>query len=281
MHTRASVLLASAGALLACADAFQAPPSLARPVLRRGAGKLQMRSGDGDGGLSVRISQAVVGFGAAAALFASPVPMQADFKGDLSNSPLAAADKKGAVTIKISGNPRVVDGDTLAYEPKMGEKTRIRMLGIDAPESRQMCTSAKGTPYACGLESKTYMQDLIKNDPVTCLAAKKDQYGRVLGVCFDEKTGVELNEKMVKEGEAVAYVAYSKAYVDEEAAAAAAKKGVWAGKSFQKPWDYRKEKRAQGAANAQAKRDAAATKAAAKAAASAAADADDDAPLDE
>jgi len=49
-----------------------APPSLARPVLRRGAGKLQMRSGDGDGGLSVRISQAVVGFGAAAALFASP-----------------------------------------------------------------------------------------------------------------------------------------------------------------------------------------------------------------
>ena len=55
------------------------------------------------------------------------VPMQADFKGDLSNSPLAAADKKGAVTIKISGNPRVVDGDTLAYEPKMGEKTRIRL----------------------------------------------------------------------------------------------------------------------------------------------------------
>jgi len=33
-----------------------------------------------------------------------------------------------------------------------------RLLGIDAPESRQMCTSMKGTPYACGLESKTYMQ---------------------------------------------------------------------------------------------------------------------------
>ncbi len=44
----------------------------------------------------------------------------------------------------------------------------------------------------------------------TWQAAKKDQYGRVLGVCFDEKTGVELNEKMVKEGEAIAYVAYSK-----------------------------------------------------------------------
>jgi hypothetical protein len=33
---------------------------------------------------------------------------------------------------------------------------------------------------------------------------------QILGVCFDEKTGVELNEKMVKEGEALAYVAYSK-----------------------------------------------------------------------
>ena len=41
---------------------------------------------------------------------------------------------------------------------------------------------------------------------------------------------------------------------------AAAKKGVWGGKNFQKPWDYRKEKKAQGAANAQAKRDAAAAK---------------------
>ena len=52
--------------------------------------------------------------------------MQAEFKADLSNSPLAAVAKNNAVAIKITGNPRVVDGDTLAFEPKMGEKTRIR-----------------------------------------------------------------------------------------------------------------------------------------------------------
>jgi endonuclease YncB( thermonuclease family) len=235
-----------------------------------------------DGGPMSSLRSAVAGFGLAAALLTSSGAAHAEFKGDLSNSPLAAAASKGAVNIKISGQPRVVDGDTFAYEPKTGEKTRIRLLGIDAPESRQMCTSAKGTPYACGLESKTYMQDLVKNDPVSCYAAKKDQYGRVLGVCFDEKTGIELNEKMVKEGEAVAYVAYSKAYVDEEAAAVAAKKGVWGGKNFQKPWDYRKQKKAQGAANAQAKRDAVAAKMAASADANGAAgDVEDDAPFEE
>ena len=50
----------------------------------------------------------------------------------------------------------------------------------------------------------------------------------------------------VKEGQAVAYVAYSKAYVDEEESAAAAKKGVWSARGFEKPWDYRKARKAEG-----------------------------------
>jgi endonuclease YncB( thermonuclease family) len=48
-----------------------------------------------------------------------------------------------------------------------------------------------------------------------------------VGVCLwvlGGMAGVELNEKMVREGQAVAYVTYSKAYVDEEEAATAAKK---------------------------------------------------------
>jgi hypothetical protein len=50
-----------------------APAIMARPpVLRRAAGSTQMRTGGNCDELSVRISQAVVGFGAAAALFVSP-----------------------------------------------------------------------------------------------------------------------------------------------------------------------------------------------------------------
>lgn len=48
------------------------------------------------------------------------------------------------------------------------------------------------------------LQKLVGKDKVKCLAAKRDMYQRVLGVCFDERTNVDLNQEMVKQGEAIA-----------------------------------------------------------------------------
>jgi endonuclease YncB( thermonuclease family) len=48
------------------------------------------------------------------------------------------------------------------------------------------------------------LQKLVGNDKVKCVAAKRDVYQRVLGVCFDARTGVELNKEMINEGEAIA-----------------------------------------------------------------------------
>jgi endonuclease YncB( thermonuclease family) len=48
------------------------------------------------------------------------------------------------------------------------------------------------------------LQKLVGKDQVKCLAAKRDMYNRVLGVCFDARTGVELNKEMINEGEAIA-----------------------------------------------------------------------------
>jgi endonuclease YncB( thermonuclease family) len=45
----------------------------------------------------------------------------------------------------IIGVPRVVDGDTLEVSG-----TRIRLYGVDAPESKQLCTHRNGQEYACG-----------------------------------------------------------------------------------------------------------------------------------
>jgi hypothetical protein len=45
----------------------------------------------------------------------------------------------------IQGVPRVVDGDTLDFSG-----TRVRLFGIDAPETKQSCTAAKGGDYLCG-----------------------------------------------------------------------------------------------------------------------------------
>jgi hypothetical protein len=46
----------------------------------------------------------------------------------------------------LSGIPKVVDGDTL----ELG-KERIRLYGIDAPETKQLCKNSKGQDYACGM----------------------------------------------------------------------------------------------------------------------------------
>ena len=128
-------------------------------------------------------------------------------------------------------------------ETQNGVKERVRLLGIDAPETKQTCLDKAGIQYACGIEAKQSLEKIIGRDAVKCLAAKRDQYSRILGVCFDEKTGQELNKELVVEGEAVAYQQYSKAYVTQEEGAKKLGRGVWKG-TFDKPWEFRKQKRA-------------------------------------
>jgi endonuclease YncB( thermonuclease family) len=142
-------------------------------------------------------------------------------------------------------------GDTIVIETAQGQKERIRLLGIDAPESKQLCQDKAGAPYACGLEAKQSLEKIVGRDPVRCFAAKRDQYSRILGVCYDARSGTELNKELVVEGEAVAYQQYSKAYVADEEGARKLARGVWKGK-FDKPWEFRKQKRATAAASAKA-----------------------------
>tara|TARA_Y100001958_G_C20875122_1_gene307715 strand:+ start:457 stop:615 length:159 start_codon:yes stop_codon:yes gene_type:complete len=51
---------------------------------------------------------------------------------------------------------------------------------------------------------------------------------------------VNLNEWMVRNGYAIAYVKYSKKFIFQENIAKREKLGLWVG-SFEKPWDYRKK----------------------------------------
>lgn len=53
---------------------------------------------------------------------------------------------------RIIGDARVVDGDTLEVSG-----TRIRLFGIDAPESKQQCANASKQQYACGATPKLAM----------------------------------------------------------------------------------------------------------------------------
>jgi endonuclease YncB( thermonuclease family) len=131
----------------------------------------------------------------------------------------------------ITGKPRVIDGDTLQMA---GE--RIRLHGIDAPESKQKCT-ADGKEWACGQEATFALARFIETHWVTCKGNKRDRYGRLIAVCF--VGSYNLNAIMVREGWAMAYRQYSNDYVPEEDDARIHRRGLWRGK-FMAPWEWRK-----------------------------------------
>ena len=133
----------------------------------------------------------------------------------------------------LQGHPSVIDGDTIELHG-----TRIRLFGIDAPESRQLCQDAAGHDYRCGQKAAFALADHINSGTVFCDPRDVDRYGRTVAICY---LGAEdLNGWMVEEGQAVAYRRYSLDYVSQEQAAQAAHRGLWAG-SFTMPWDWRKQ----------------------------------------
>lgn len=139
-----------------------------------------------------------------------------------------------AMAENITGVPTVIDGDTIDIHGQ-----RIRLHGIDAPESKQVCVSG-GEKYRCGQRAALALSDRIGRGSVTCEARDTDRYGRVIAVCF--KGQENLNGWLVSEGLAVAYRRYSEDYVTHEARAQSILVGLWAGE-FIMPWDWRRGKR--------------------------------------
>jgi endonuclease YncB( thermonuclease family) len=136
----------------------------------------------------------------------------------------------------IAGRASVTDGDTLVIRD-----TKIRLYGIDAPESAQLCQTATGKEYRCGQAAALALSDRIGDATVTCEPRDMDRYGRTVAVC--RKGAEDLNAWMVAQGHAIAYRRYSTDYVPAEDEAKAAKQGIWSG-SFTTPDEWRKGERA-------------------------------------
>ena len=134
----------------------------------------------------------------------------------------------------LMGPARIIDGDTLEVRG-----SRVRLYGIDAPESAQRCR-AGGRVWACGRAATRALARRIGSRPVACTERDRDPYGRVVAVC--QVGGVDVNAWMVAAGWAFAYRKYSMQYVKEEMAAKAARRGVWRG-DVVSPWDWRRVKR--------------------------------------
>ncbi len=124
----------------------------------------------------------------------------------------------------------VIDGDTIIVMAGNKEKAKIRLAGIDAPESEQ----------SMGKESKKALSAMVSGKQVTVRWEKKDDYGRFIGDIYIGKLWV--NQKMVALGWAWHYKNYSKdkRLAQAQTTAKADLKGIWIDKAALPPWDWRK-----------------------------------------
>lgn len=132
----------------------------------------------------------------------------------------------------LTGSASVVDGDTIEIH---GE--RIRILDIDALESRQICTAQDGSEWRCGQQAALVLDDWIGSRTVRCESDKLDRYGRHLARCA--VAGQDLAEWLAVNGWAVPYRDCKCEVVREAADRAKAQQlGIWSS-DFQMPWEWR------------------------------------------
>ena len=116
---------------------------------------------------------------------------------------------------RVNKVTKVVDGDTIDVVIDLGfdimYKSRVRLFGIDTPESRTRDIVEK----KYGLLAKQFLKDHLKGKIV--IKTHKDnetgKFGRILGEIFVD--GININELMCKKGHAVEYHGQSKDLIED------------------------------------------------------------------
>tara|TARA_A100001011_G_scaffold35883_1_gene34194 strand:- start:7905 stop:8345 length:441 start_codon:yes stop_codon:yes gene_type:complete len=104
---------------------------------------------------------------------------------------------------------KVVDGDTVDVDIDLGfgmvyKKQRVRMKGIDTPESRTRDLVEK----QFGKASKKHLKGLLENaDSLSLVSHDKGKFGRILGELFANYDDVKfsINQRMIDDHYAVDY----------------------------------------------------------------------------
>ncbi len=140
----------------------------------------------------------------------------------------------------LTGTIRVVDGDTI----ELSSSLNIRLVGIDAPETGQLCRDASGAMRSCGEIATALVQRAYEGRAGRCDVEGRDRHGRPLAVCH--VAGRDMNADLVRLGIARIYRAgmrYEDArYIEEQSEASRLGRGFWA-HEMQDPAEWRAERR--------------------------------------
>ncbi len=133
----------------------------------------------------------------------------------------------------------IADGDTITILDSANTQHRIRLAGIDAPETHQ----------TFGEQSRLSLSGMIFDKDVGVSYQKIDQYGRIVGKILLD--GKDINLEQVKAGMAWHYKFYEdeqtpedrELYAKAEAEARAARRGLWQDPNPSEPYQFRREEK--------------------------------------
>ena len=132
----------------------------------------------------------------------------------------------------------VYDGDTIQLATRNSSQLKVRLYGVDAPETAKPDTP--GQPFG-SVARRTLMYKIMGRE-VSAEIIEIDQYQRAVAVI--RYGGRDINREMAAEGMAWAYRqylrgTYASEYIGAENRARSIRAGLWRDANPQPPWEFR------------------------------------------
>ena len=148
---------------------------------------------------------------------------------------------------------KVSDGDTIHLTTPEQTILKVRLYGIDAPETDKINNKTgkvnmPGQSY--GEESGKALESKIMGKKVKVDILDIDKYRRMVGMIYLDERNINL--EMIREGYAEAFIEYLKEpyrseFLKVEQEARSAKKGIWSLSTYERPREFRKRLKVRGA----------------------------------
>lgn len=131
--------------------------------------------------------------------------------------------------IVVRGTPTIIDGDSIELSGK-----RLQLYGIDSPENGVPCERVDGQSLDCGSIARSALLDLTAGVDVVCQMVESEPSGAMTATC--DAAGYSLNRNMIYTGWAVVDRSVTENFIEVEAEAKRAQRGLWRFRLEAPPW---------------------------------------------